>query len=209
MKIELVRADIIILASAHNSSMVTAKWLRDKNLITEEPTQTLFTPISSLFESETFSLIVTPDRLQITAKKDNIEALKSLVKIGEEYIRLSPYIAYRALGLNFIWITRILEGGEELPKINVNISSLNSLSSVFTNHELNYGGIIYAKKDPYLLKLMIELQEKSALIYNFNHHHEIQGLDIDKIASYLGNFINLYENSKTIVNTLFTGEIKT
>jgi hypothetical protein len=198
MKIELVRADIVILASAHNPSMITAKWLRDKNLITEEPTQTLFTPISSLFESETFSLIVTRDRLQITAKKDNIEALKSLVNIGEEYIRLSPYIAYKALGLNFIWLITTNKD-MPLPKIGINVNSVRDFKEVLKGDKQEYGAIIYDYHESYLLKLKIEPSEENKFEYNFNFHHKIEGVELSKILDFVNNYLNLYRISNEFV----------
>ena len=206
MKIELSRADIVILAHSHNIGIVTEKWLKDKNLINEKPKQTIFMQGISLFDSESFLIVASPERVQITAKKQSTEALKTLARIGNEYIKSSPYIVYTALGLNFIWAARTAEN-EKLPEINIHIGSVTDLSSVLNGHRLTYGGIIYAKKDPYLLKLIIEPLKKMERVYNFNYHHEIKGLDIEKIKNYIDNFLSLYKASKKIVDTLSKGAL--
>ncbi len=41
------------------------------------------------------------------------------------------------------------------------------------------------------------------LIYNFNYHHEIKGIDIEEVKNFLGNFTNLYEHSKTVVENTY------
>jgi len=78
MKIKLGRADIVILALAHNPSIISPQWLKENHLITEEPKQFVHTPDFSLFDSETFSLIADRQRLQVTAKKQDMDTLKSL-----------------------------------------------------------------------------------------------------------------------------------
>jgi len=198
MEIKLGRADIVIVASAHNPSIVSPQWLKEKKLIVEDPKQFVHTPDFSLFDSETFSLVVDRERLQITAKKQDRETLKSLASVGSGYINLLPHVPYRSLGLNFVWLAESDEG-DVLPKINISVGFINNLSSILTDQELNYGCIIYARKDPYLLKLTIEPRGKNTLVYNFNYHHGVEGLNKDKILEHLGNFMSLYEKSKEIV----------
>lgn len=198
MEIKLRRADIVIVASAHNPSIVSPQWLKKKNLIVEDPKQFVHTPDFSLFDSETFSIVIDRERLQITAKKQDRGTLKSLAIIGSRYINLLPHVPYRSLGLNFVWLAESNEG-EVIPKIDISIGFINNLPSILTDHELNYGCIIYARKDPYLLKLIIEPRGKNTLVYNFNYHHGVGRLNKDKISEHISNFMSLYENSKEIV----------
>ena len=198
MEIKLGRADVVIVASAHNPSIVSPQWLKEKKLIAEDPKQFVHTPDFSLFDSGTFSLVVDRERLQITAKKQDRGTLKTLASIGSGYINLLPHVPYRSLGLNFMWLAESNEGGV-LPKIGISIGFINNLSSILIDHELNYGGIIYARKDPYLLKLTIEPRGKNTLVYNFNYNHSLEGLNKDKILEHIGNFMSLHENSKEIV----------
>lgn len=202
MKIKLGRADIVILASAHNPSIISPQWVKENHLIAEEPKQFVHTPDFSLFDSELLSLIADRQRLQITAKKHDVDTLKSLVGIGKGYIELLPHIPYKALGVNFVWLTE----GEHLPKINISIGSTANLSSILTEHELNYGCIIYAQREPYLLKLTIEPQGESTLTYNFNYHHGVTGLDADIIIKYVDNFMNLFKYSQEVVEKFAGGK---
>jgi hypothetical protein len=145
MEIKLRRADIVIIASAHNPGIVSPQWLKEKKLIVEDPKQFVHTPDFSLFDSETFSLVVDRERLQITTKKKDSGTLKSLASVGSGYIDILPHVPYKSVGLNFVWLAESNEG-EVLPKIKISIGSINNLSSTLTDHELNYGCIIYARK---------------------------------------------------------------
>ncbi len=102
MEIKIERADIVIVASAHNPSIVSPQWLKGKKLIVEDPKQFVHTPDFSLFDSETFSLVVDRERLQITAKKKDSGTLKSLASVGSGYIDLLPHVPYKSVGLNFV-----------------------------------------------------------------------------------------------------------
>lgn len=135
---------------------------------------------------------------RLLRKKQDRETLKSLASVGSGYINLLPHVPYRSLGLNFVWLAESNEG-EVLPKMDVSIGFINNLSPILTDHELNYGCIIYARKDPYLLKLIIEPRGKNSLVYNFNYHHGVEGLDIDTVLEHIANFMSLYEKSKEIV----------
>jgi len=201
MEAKLRRADIVIIASAHNPSIIAPQWLKDNSLISEEPRHFVHTPDFSLFESESFSLVVDHQRLQITAKKQDRGSLRSLAGIASNYVKILPHIPYRAVGLNFVWSIEIDEG-ERLPKIVLNINK-SDLMSVFESHEVDYGGIIYARKEPYMLKLVIEPQGKNTIVHNFNYHHELRGISVEDIIRLMDSFLTRYEDSSRIVKGLY------
>jgi len=207
MQARFRRADIVILASAHNPSIIAPQWLKDNSLIIEEPKHFIHTPDFSLFQSESFSLVVDHQRLQITAKKQDKGSLKSLANIASNYVKLLPHIPCRSLGLNFVWSIEIDEG-EKLPKIGLNINK-SDLMLVFEGHEVDYGGIIHARKGPYTLKLVIEPQGKNTLVHNFNYHHELSGMSVEGFAKLIDYFLTRYEDSSRIVKGLYSiGEKK-
>jgi len=208
MEIKLNRADVVILASAHNPSILSPQWLKEKGLIAEKPENFINTPDFSLFESQAFSLIVDRQRFQINTKKQDRSTIESLKRIGAGYLRLLPHIPYLAIGLNLVWI---LENSkeEELPKINVEIGRAGNLSGILSDHKLSYGCIINAIRSPYVLKLNIEPQEKNISIFSFNYHHETRGIGIEELIGYIENLTNLYESSYKIVNDIVSaGEMK-
>lgn len=203
MEINLRRADIVILASSHNPSIIAPQWLKDNSLITEEPKHFVHTPDFSLFESEAFSLVVDHQRLQITAKKQDKSSLRSLANVARNYIELLPHIPYRALGLNFRWNVEVVKG-ENFPEVKLSINE-SDLTLLFKNHEINYGGVIYARKDPYVLKLAIEPQSENTLVHNFNYHHEVRSIPAEDIARLIDSFYIRYENSAEIVKNIYLG----
>jgi len=95
----------------------------------EEPSHFIHTPDLSILESESFSVVVDHQRLQIVVKKQDTRSLESLANIASNYVKLLPHIPYKALGLNFTWTIEV-DDGEELPKIEININK-SDLMSVF------------------------------------------------------------------------------
>jgi hypothetical protein len=201
MEARLRRADIVIIASAHNPSIIAPQWLKDKSLIVEEPLHFVNTPDISLFESESFSLVVDYQRLQITVKKQDKMSLGSLANIASNYVQLLPHIPYKSLGLNFVWAIET-DKGEKLPKIGLDINK-SDLMSLFAGYDIDYGGIIYARKEPYMLKLVIEPQGKNTLIHNFNYHHELEDMSVEDTAKLINNFLTIHEDSSKIVKGLY------
>ena len=202
MEAKLRRADIVIIASAHNPSIIAPEWLKDKSLIVEEPSHFVHTPDLSIFESESFSVVVDHQRLQIVVKKQDTRSLESLANIASNYVKLLPHIPYKALGLNFTWTIEV-DDGEELPKIEININK-SDLMSVFEGHEVDCGGIIYARKEQYMLKVVIELQGGNTLVHNFNYNHELEGMSVEDIVKLINDFITIKEDSSSIVKGLYS-----
>lgn len=204
MKIKIKKANLVILATAHNPSILSVPWLKEKKLINVDPKQFMHTPDISLFDTESFSLIVDRQRLFYSVKKHNLNNLKSLARFGNKYIKILPHIPYTALGINFAWINK-LKKDESFQKICIDKDSKLNLRKVFLNHDLNFGYIVFARKKPYLLKLTIEPKGKTELIFNFNYHHEVKGIDIDIVRGYIDNFIKYYKHSKKIVENICLG----
>ena len=201
MEAKLRRADIVLIASAHNPSIMAPQWLKDESLILEEPSHFVHTPDLAIFESESFSLVVDNHRLQIAVKKQDNESLKSLANIVSNYVKLLPHIPYKALGLNIIWTIEV-DDGEELPKIELNINK-SDLMPVFGGYEVDCGGIIYARKEPYMLKVVIELQGGNTLVHNFNYNYELEDMSVEYIVKLIDNFLTMKEDSSSIVKGLY------
>ena len=202
MEVKLIQADIVIIASAHNPSIIAPQWLKDKLLIVEEPDHFVHTPDFSLFDSKSFSLIVDHQRLQITVKKQDTNSLESLANIASRYIELLPHIPYKALGLNFVWSIDV-DNEEKLPKIGLNINK-SDLMPVFEGHEIGYGGIIYARKEPYMLKLVIEPQGKTTVVHNFNYNYELASMSVKDMVKLINNFLVINRDSSNIVKGLYS-----
>ncbi|HDG98753.1 MAG TPA: hypothetical protein ENG73_11410 [Desulfobacterales bacterium] len=207
MNVKIVRADIVIIAQAHNPSIISPQWIKDKLGVDDQPQQFVHTPDFSLFDCERLVILADRQRVQITAKKFDQINLEATAKVAKKYVTLLNHIPYRALGLNFLWRA---ESEDEIlsSKIAFRIGKIKDFSAVFPDHELMYGGIVIATKHPYILKLTIEPQGRQAISYTFNYHHELEGMDTETIVSYINNFISLHLDSERIVRITFVQEEK-
>lgn len=199
MEIKLSHIDIVILAEAHNPSIISPEWLKNYKLISEVQKNFIYTPAFSMFESESFVLIVDQNRWQLTTKKlteENI--IKSFPDIAKKYVEILPHIPYKALGFNFIWKVQF-EEKEKLSNIQLQLDSTN-LQSIMSDHDITYGGIIYAKKISYLLRILIERQDNLSFTWNYNYNYEIKGLEAEKINVFLREFIDRYNHSQQILS---------
>lgn len=203
MDITLTRADVVILATAHSPGTLSPAWIRANELIVEEARQFLHTPDLTLYEGDTCSLTVDKERLQIGAKKQNEDGINAIRDFCAKYVTLFPNLSYRAFGVNFSWRLTPREG-ESVPQVSLSIGSVNGLASVFPDHELSYGGIIYATKEPYRLRLMIQPEEGTSLTYLFNYHHDISQLGTEQIVEQMDTVNSLHQHSATIVEKTST-----
>jgi hypothetical protein len=199
-----VSADIVILASAHNPSILSPDWLKEKGLIRGEPDNFIYTPDLSVCESGDFSLVVDRQRMQIASKKFDSAALNMIKTVAINYINLLPNIPYNGLGMNFVWIMKA-DASETLLNISIKINKLDNFTGIFKGHELSYGCIINAKKDPYLLTLIVKPQEDKSVVLNFNYHHNIKGVDEKRIVEYVENFVELSRYSQNIIDDIMKG----
>jgi len=201
MESRLSRADIVIVAAGHNPSIISPEWLKGNSVISESPSQFVHTPDFSVFESESFSLIVDHQRLQIVAKKQSESSIISLATVASKYVTLLMHIPYKSLGLNFLWSVET-NSNAKLPDITLRLNN-NDPAPVFSGHKVAFGGIIYAHKEPYVLKLTIEQQGKKCLVHNFNYHHELASVPINDIVGLINSSVARFKDSSAIINALY------
>ncbi len=202
MGIKLVRADIVVLASAHNPSIMSPEWLRNKGLLAEKPINFIHTPDFSLFESDSYTITLDRQRLQIVAHsaEQDQSTVRSIARIAGGYIALLPEIPYTALGLNFSW-SMASDDEIKAPGIELRLNPDRDWRDILEEQDLAYGGVIYARKDPYRLTITITPENESNLIYKFNFHYDITGTDAEKILSYLAEFPKLYLHSHKVIKS--------
>ena len=94
-------ANIVILASNYNPSIVSKEWLYQKGIFTETVRNFVHTPVFALVESEEFSLMVDEQRLQLTVKKVTEDNLNSSGSIAERFVDILAETPYKAVGLNY------------------------------------------------------------------------------------------------------------
>lgn len=198
MGISLKEMNIILLASAHNPSIMSPDWLNDKGLVSEKPENFIHTPDLSLFESPSYSIILDRQRIQIGAKKYSAQELDSIGSIACKYVTLLREIPYTALGLNLTWLAFADEAFIP-PKIKLSVGTSN-LVEILKEHSLRYGGIIFANKDPY--RLTITPIDDNTNNYKFNYHFDLAGSGREKVIDYINSFKSLYDQSNAITRAL-------
>ena len=196
---KLAFVSVVILAKAHNPSILSPDWLKRNEVITEKPKQFALTPDFALFDSKNFNLIVDRQRFQLNVKAMTPKKIDSLVTITKKYIELLPHIPYLRLGINFDWI---VEAGDTntLPKITTSIGSLDDFTHLFPKHERCYGMIIVANEKDYRLRLNIEPTDENSLIYKFNFDYLIEDLEIGKVINFVNSLPELLKYTLEIVD---------
>ena len=96
-----VDANIVILASNYNPSIVSKEWLFQKKIFTEVIGNFVHTPPFSLVENENFHLTIDEGRFQIAVKKVTLDRLNAMTKIAESFVETLPETPYKAIGANY------------------------------------------------------------------------------------------------------------
>ena len=94
-------ANIVVLASNYNPSIVSKEWLYQRAIFTEPVANFVHTPVFSLVENENFSLTVDEGRFQITVKKVTQAHLNAMSAMAGRFVEILPETPYKAVGMNY------------------------------------------------------------------------------------------------------------
>lgn len=97
-------ANVVILASNYNPSIVSKEWLYQRGIFTETVTNFLHTPVFALVESSDFVLMVDEGRLQFTIKKVTQDNLRVSSGVAEKFVEILPETPYKSIGLNYHYV---------------------------------------------------------------------------------------------------------
>jgi hypothetical protein len=195
--LSLKKATAVIIAEAHNPTIISPEWVRENLDIREKPVNFIHTPTLSVFDSESYMITVDPNRWELFTKKlDEASLLSCGMKVGI-YTRKLPHIPYKSLGLNFIWeySTRLSAGN--LPVLSFKINGLNP-SDLFNGQHVKYGGRIQVSFKSYLMSININYQDNKLLIFNYNFSYTIEGWSVRRIVKASESFLPLKEYSEKI-----------
>lgn len=199
MEIKLYKASIIIIASSHNPSILSPQWFSDNKLHDKKPEKFVNTDDFSFLDFEDLSVIADKNRVNINAKLLNTQTLKKISEISAQYIKLLQHNPYKALGLNFGW--KVNSDNIKID-LNINGNTKKDVSHFLEGNKIEFGGIIYAKKESFNLSIRIEPQA-NIILNNFNYHHNIENLYIEKIVSFIENYESLFNYSKHFLEKLY------
>ena len=199
--LKLLKASIVILAKAHNPSIISPDWIIKELGIKDKCTNFVHTPPFSLFESDHFLLTADTERLELICKELDKESILTCANAAAAYIGKLPHIPYKAAGMNFTWLVE-LDTVDSLPEIKLSIGQAD-IGSVFGTVNIQYGGIIKLQYDSYVLTVTANYQGDKTVTLSFNYHYDYakNSASIDTI---LRSFGNLQDKSKEYTKHLIT-----
>lgn len=105
MKIDLTNISIVVLAQAHNPSILNPDFLKNNKIVDSDFTPKDFfctPPIAKVSFNEGISIIAEFERLQfIDIVPERIPYSSPIPEIATRYISVLPHVRYTAAGINF------------------------------------------------------------------------------------------------------------
>lgn len=197
--LKLRKASIVILAQAHNPSIVSPDWVQNVLLVKESPSNFVHTPPFSLFDSASYLLTVDTGRLELASKVLDEEHISVCGQVAGTYFRMLPHIPYRSVGLNYIWEYTPESDKQPFPQVKVVIDGLN-LNQVFNARSIKYGGTVKVKLKPYMLTMKIDYEDDRTIVFNYNFSYVIDSAR--KAANVTRSFLSLKSRSQELTESM-------
>ncbi len=200
MTIHFSDANIVFIASfQHNVGMISEHWLRANNLLLEQPIQTFNVPGMFIFNSISYRILVTDDRINIATNKENKDNFLTIANVIRKYIEENQKLPYKAIGFNFTYLVDI---DEKSKKFKIEFNNRDNIETLLKADEVNYGGIIEINKDDYVIQIRINPEKNKKRIYNFNYHFPLEKPDNEFVLQSLDKLNNYYSESKVFVTQI-------
>jgi hypothetical protein len=190
-------ANIVILASNYNPSIVSKEWLYQKGILTWPVTNFVHTPVLSLLESEQFSLVVDEQRLQLALKKTTEDGLTSLASIAERFVKALPETPYRGVGINYLYTV-----ARDRCSLNAVLSpNIEKLRGLFAS-TYEIGVMVLFQFERFVVNLTVSppLPVEQQVRISFNFHSDVS--NISEVEGVLSLRVKTLEKAETIVRGL-------
>ena len=193
----LRKANIVVLASNYNPSIVSRDWVLSKQLLSEPIGDFVHTPAFSLIENNDFSLSVDMNRLQLSMKRLTVENMRLLPQIVKKFFTLLPETPYRAMGFNFVYELEVKNDFLE----HLFSPNKRSIKELFSS-EYELGAIVSFGFKGFIVRVNISTvkPKQKARTVNFNFHTAIDGVDQAKER------LDLYEKALQKAERIFENE---
>lgn len=166
--IRVARADIVLIAGAHNPSILSPEWLKRHCGLAMEPLSFVHTPEFSLFDAPELQLVSDSARLQIAAKNGADATLHLISEVARGYIEALPHIPYRALGFNVICLVSETASAP----VHLSLSANGRPADNLPGYETQCGGLLYGQGADHRLKVLVERGE-GEWSFGFNFHFDL------------------------------------
>lgn len=193
-KVELIGANIVVLAQFHNPSIVSKEWLHSKGIIEEDVVNFVHTPPFSVVETTGHSLVVETGKWQLVQKNPRKSRLKTLSTICKRYIEALPETPYGAIGLNFAF--EAVEGGTAKEEFLPNRDSFEPL----LGSRVERGLKAMFESDPFRVTLEVRPSFEGRVHVIFNFHRDVEGAT--QILSTLRRVSSSFDKANSITEDL-------
>lgn len=167
-------ANVVILASNYNPSIVSKEWLYQRGVFTETVKNFVHTPVFALVESEDFSVTVDEGRLQITVRRVTEDNLNVSGSIARQFVDILPETPYKAVGLNYHY-TFPGEKCDLRSILSPNDTKLNGLFS--STYELGATVVFEFEKFTGSFAVSPSLRKEQETRIRFNFHSDVRNAD--------------------------------
>lgn len=195
MELLLTGANIVILAKNHNPSIVSKEWLIQKKIIEGDIINFAHTPAFSVVETDTFSFVEDPDRLQISVKNDIQNKIGMLSKMAKSYVSELPETPYTAIGFNYLYS---ISSEKDILKHIYSVDDDKFKKLFSENYQL--GGIIKFNFNDFLVKTNLQPNDNK-IIADVNFHCDLK--DVDELLDKIESCIETEHRSEEILEELF------
>lgn len=198
MRVNRRAANIVILASSFNPTIVTKDWLRERGIINEDPKDFVNVPPFSLYRSENFQLVVEQGKYTLSALNPSEETVSALPEMTKLFIDLLPETPYRAVGFNFEWEIEKEEHKQEdviASVVDKILTSAREPLYEITSESADFGFKVIWKEDPFLVTMNVDpnLRTRTSISVRFNYHRDLGGGASERVAR-LKEALNLFKD---------------
>jgi hypothetical protein len=190
-------ANIVILASNYNPSIVSKEWLYQKSIFTEPVDNFVHTPILSSVENQNFGFMVDEERLQLAIKRVTRDNLTNSTAIAQKFVEVLPETPYKAVGLNYRYT---------LKEDSCNLSTLLApkaarLRTIFSK-DYQLGTVIVFSFESFVVTFTVRpsLKNEQPIRIAFNFHSNVA--NIEEVRARIASQQTTLQKAESIIQEL-------
>ncbi len=190
-------ANIVILASNYNPSIVSKEWLYQKGIFTEPVGNFVHTPMLALVENENFGFVVDEQRLQVVIKRVTQDNLTNSNTIARRFVDVLPETPYKAVGLNYRYT---------LTEMSCNLRTLlvpkpTKLRALFSQG-YQLGAMIVFSFESFVVTFTVtpSLTKEQPIRIAFNFHANVA--NIDEVRARIASQTKTLQKAESIIQEL-------
>lgn len=192
-----IGANLVIIASNYNPSIVSKDWLRQKEIFPGPVSNFFHVPVFALIENDDFSLTVDEARLQVTIKRVTVDNLNEMTRIAERFVEILPETPYKGIGMNYQY-----DVPEEKCDLDAVLSPDSAKLSDLLSSEYELGATLKFKYGEFVTTLTIQpsVGKQHQFRLSFNFHSNTASAD--ELKNRLASQTAILDKAETIVRGL-------